>query len=341
MKLASHSLGEFGYLRRMLEQKFDNKIANLSMNFFGKNDVNAIYSFPFYPEFYPVHIAMLLKKPLILEFWEDQICFNYETDLTEGMSNKMAIRERQRGYSWFREITRLANHIIVPSNVLRDRLKTLGIEDKNISVVPVCTHVFSPKPPSYVRSRYNLGTQKIVYYMGSMSSWHDLSCLITAMGKLRYRNAVLIISGGMKRIFSRFSKYVKEIDKQVIYTGKLSPNEVDFFISAADVCVAPYSLTYPSGFFPGAVVRYMLAGKAIVATDLPELREMFMGLNAGMLVQKNNPEEMADTIDFLLENPGQRYIMGKTAKNIAENNYLWHNHTTKLEKVLSSIETTK
>jgi glycosyltransferase involved in cell wall biosynthesis len=339
IKLASHNLGTLAYLRRMLEAKFDNKIVNLSANFFDRNNIDVLYSFPFYPEFYPVYVANLLKKPLLLEFWEDQICFNYEADLSEGVPRNIAIKERNRGYSWLKEITSLADHIIVPSSVLKNRLTTLGVEGKRVSIIPVCTHSFSPKDPSYVRSLHKLGNQKIVYYLGSMSPWHDLKCTIMALSKLRYKNSVLILSGGAERTFKSFSKYMKGVSNRVIYTGKLSPDEVDYYISAADVCVAPYNLTYPSGFFPGAVVRYMLGGKAIVATDLPEIREMFKGLKAGLLVRQNKVDEMADAIDFLLENPDESRKMGKVAKNIAENNYLWHHHTEKLEKVLSHITT--
>jgi len=261
-KITGQKFAISAYMRRLLEIKFDNMMKDLAIAFFAKNDVDILYAFPFYPDLYPTEVAKALRMPLILEFWEDQVCFNYESDF------------------------------------------------------------------------HKLRKRKIVYYLGSMSPWHDLKCLIMAIGNLNYEDVVLIISGGSKYTFKKLDKYIKRIDKPVFYTGKLSPDEADYYISAADVCVAPYKLTYPSGFFPGAIVRYMLAGKAIVATDLPEIREMFKGLKAGILVRQNDPDEMARAMDFLLENDEEHYKIGEVTKRIAENNYLWKHHTEKLERIL-------
>ncbi|XES76065.1 MAG: glycosyltransferase family 4 protein [Candidatus Bathyarchaeia archaeon] len=337
MKLISNNVQVFSYFRRTVDTKFDSKVINFSSDFFYKNNINLLYSFPFYPELFPTRLAKLLNVPLILEFWEDQICFNYETDLSEGIPYKLAIKEKNRGYSWLRELAISANHVIVPSTVFKNRLHALGVNQAKISIVPVCTHPFSQKDKTYVKTIHQLNGQKIIYYVGSMSPWHDLTCLITAVSKLLCPNVVLVLSGGTKYLFETFLPCIKKLNVTVIYTGKLSPDELDFYISAADVCVAPYKLTYSSGFFPGAVVRYMLAGKAIVATDLPEIREMFKGLNAGVLVQENNPQEMANAIDFFLEHPDQVIELGGIARSIAEKYYLWQHHTKKVTDILASI----
>ena len=322
------------YIRRLLEIKFDDIMKDSAIIFFTKNDIDILYAFPFYPDLYPTEVAKALRIPLILEFWEDQICFNYESDLSKGLSAGASLKERMRGYFWLRKIVEPAEHVIVPSRVLEKRLASLGADDEKISRIPVCTHPFLQRNPDYIKFFHKLRKRKIVYYLGSMSPWHDLKCLIMAMGNLNYEDVVLIISGGSKYTFKKLDKYIKRIDKPVFYTGKLSPDEADYYISAADVCVAPYKLTYPSGFFPGAIVRYMLAGKAIVATNLPEIREMFKGLKAGILVRQNAPDEMARAIDFLLENDEEHYKIGEVTRRIAENNYLWKHHTEKLERIL-------
>jgi len=117
----------------------------------------------------------------------------------------------------------------------------------------------------------------------------------------------------------------------------VTPAELGAYLSAADICVAPYNFHRPSGFFPAKVIRYMLAGKAVVATDLPEIREMFKGKPAGVLVPQRDPKALAESLDYLAENDEERLKMGTIAKEIAENNYLTKHHTDQLVKVFKEI----
>jgi glycosyltransferase involved in cell wall biosynthesis len=74
-----------------------------------------------------------------------------------------------------------------------------------------------------------------------------------------------------------------------------------------------------------------------VATDLPEIREMFKGLKAGLLVPQKDSNELALAIDFLLENNEKGLKMGSTAQEIALNNYLWKHHTSALVSIFDSL----
>jgi glycosyltransferase involved in cell wall biosynthesis len=81
----------------------------------------------------------------------------------------------------------------------------------------------------------------------------------------------------------------------------------------------------------------MLAGKAVVATDLPEIREMFKGRPAGILVPQKDPKALAEALDYLAENDDERSRLGMIAKEIAEHNYLTKHHTDQLLKVFEEI----
>ena len=81
----------------------------------------------------------------------------------------------------------------------------------------------------------------------------------------------------------------------------------------------------------------MLAGKAIVATDTPEIREMFKNREAGILVPQGNTRVLAQALDCLAEDGQERLRLGSLAREIAENNYLIKHHTERLTKVFREV----
>jgi glycosyltransferase involved in cell wall biosynthesis len=81
----------------------------------------------------------------------------------------------------------------------------------------------------------------------------------------------------------------------------------------------------------------MLAGKAIVASDEPEIREMFQDREAGILVPEEDPEALAQALDRLAGDAGQRSRLGETARAIAMNSYRIKHHTERLIEVFKEL----
>ena len=115
----------------------------------------------------------------------------------------------------------------------------------------------------------------------------------------------------------------------VTFTGFV-PNEwIPLYQSAADVLLMPYgrAVSASSGgniaevFSPMKMFEYMAAGRAILASDLPVLREV---LDETMAVF--SPLEQADAwesaLGGLLADPQQRQALGQSARNAVEE-YSW------------------
>jgi glycosyltransferase involved in cell wall biosynthesis len=334
--IANNVLPGYGFLRSRLSLSGDRAIGKHISKFLTENKVDLVYSFPWYPESY-LSAVKRTGKPLVVAFMEDQICFRYG-GLTRIIPKKHACKEAERGYAWLRHVIDMADHIVVPSSVFRDRLEKLGADMDNISVVPVCTHPLISERPEIVRARWKISPEtKVIYYLGSISWYHDLKSVLDALNETKRKDIVLIISGGWKGSFKKYAPLIEKIKTKVIYTGIVSSEDLDQYLALADVCVGAYEFEYPCGFFPATVVRYMLAGKAIIATDLPEIREMFKGSEAGLLVRQNDSQQIAKAIDFLLDNEKERTALGATAQKIAGSNYLWAHHTVQVNKVFEKV----
>jgi len=279
-------------------------------------------------------VSKELGVPLVVEMWEDYAQFGVETMMAMSLPKPSIIRQTKRAYSWMADIARDADRVIVPATVFSERLCQLGIEKRKIHVVPVCVRPTPNSDRNLMRRKHNMNThEKMVFHIGSATPWHDLTTLFESLRHIKSR--IIVIISGKRPELSLPTQNFQNV--KVSFTGKVTPAELGAYLSAADICVAPYNFHQPSGFFPAKVIRYMLAGKAIVATDLPEIREMYKGKPAGVLVPQRDPKALAEALDYLAENDEERLKMGTIAKEIAENNYLTRHHTDQLVKVFKEI----
>ncbi|MDQ0190123.1 GT4 family glycosyltransferase PelF [Alicyclobacillus cycloheptanicus] len=108
-------------------------------------------------------------------------------------------------------------------------------------------------------------------------------------------------------------RLVKELklENTVVFCGQTS--DIAAAYEQGDVAV----LSSISEAFPYSIVEAMLAGKAIVSTDVGGVSEA-LG-DTGILVPPGEPQALADGLIRLLNNPGLRSEMGQNARDRALN----------------------
>jgi glycosyltransferase involved in cell wall biosynthesis len=95
------------------------------------------------------------------------------------------------------------------------------------------------------------------------------------------------------------------ITGRVTFTGLVEPAHVAQLLTQADVLVLPNPASAISTWYtsPLKLFEYMAAGRPIVSSDLPSVREILRdGVNA-LLVPPGDPVALASAIDRLLTNP--------------------------------------
>ena len=81
---------------------------------------------------------------------------------------------------------------------------------------------------------------------------------------------------------------------------------------------------------PIKMFEYMSLGIAVIASDFPLWREIIEKVRCGVLVNPQDPEDIASAIRWLLENPNEAADMGRRGWEAVNKNYNWSNE----EKVL-------
>jgi glycosyltransferase involved in cell wall biosynthesis len=83
-------------------------------------------------------------------------------------------------------------------------------------------------------------------------------------------------------------------------------------------------VTLPSYYgegVPKVLLEAAASGRPIVTTDWPGCRDVVQHGGNGLLVQPRDPEGLADALERLLRNPGERAAMGARGRTIAEQEF--------------------
>ncbi len=174
-------------------------------------------------------------------------------------------------------------------------------------------------------------------YLGSLHPWKGVETLIRALPHVK-RPAELHIVGGNEQRIAELRKLAEELNValRVVFHGPVEPGRRFEYIHQADICLLPLTDTGLGGRYtsPLKLFEYMAAGKAIVASDLPSMRQVLTPEQDALLVPTGEPEAFARAIEQLLENPDLRLELGSAAATRA-NSFTWRNRS---ESILYFID---
>jgi glycosyltransferase involved in cell wall biosynthesis len=111
------------------------------------------------------------------------------------------------------------------------------------------------------------------------------------------------------------------VSDEFIFTGIVPYEEVSKYISASDICVVP-KRQLKSGYSPLKLYEYMACGKPVVASRVEGFTILEQN-NAGILVEPENPENIANVIIKLLNDEKLREELGRNGREYVVKNHSW------------------
>jgi glycosyltransferase involved in cell wall biosynthesis len=169
-----------------------------------------------------------------------------------------------------------------------------------------------------VREELGYGESDIVIgIIGRLTTEKGHASLLEAVCKLAGRNGnirLLIVGGGPLLIELEETVCKLGIEKHVIFLGVRE--DVPELVAASDIIAL-------SSFYEGlgiVLLEAMAAKKPVVATRVGGVPEIVIDGKTGILVEPNNPEEMADKLGRLADDESLRRKLGETGfENVREN----------------------
>ena len=222
----------------------------------------------------------------------------------------------------------LADHIIVTNESGRKVALGRGRQaTEKVTVVrngPELERLHGLLPDAELRKR----SSNIIAFVGVVGHQDGLDYLCRALCSLRSdwkQEDFLCIVVGDGDALSSVKALARELglDHKISFVGWVSDPEVYFrYLFTADICVAPDpSNKYNDRSTFVKIMEYMLAGKPVVAFDLPETRVSAEG--AALYASPNDYRDFAAKIATLIANERLRHSMGKLGQRRVETCLAW------------------
>lgn len=232
----------------------------------------------------------------------------------------------------------IAKRIICVSNAEARNYTRLANSSK-VTVIPNGVDIeYWRKLPKRGHFRNNYAVNgSIVMGIGRLSYRKGFQNLIRALPIVlkKIPNTFIVLAGEDFGFLTQLKKIVRDLDldKHVIFTGRLSNQEVKELYVDADIVVLP-SL-YGEGF-PIVSFEAMACGKPIIASNAGWAYDVIQPSINGLIVEPENYAELANAIVSLLEDDTLRQRMEKINKTVSLK-YSWDNVVNQLEKLYCEI----
>lgn len=213
---------------------------------------------------------------------------------------------------------------------------------RRIEVIPNginLAHFAGPFDTRAVRERWQLDGRIVLGFTGFVRDWHGLDRVIDAIakdgseGSTQPARMLFVIGDGPARAALEAQAAALGIASRVVFTGIVPRDEIPTYVSTFDIALQPAVVSYAS---PLKLFEYLALGRAIVAPDQPNIREVLDdGVNA-VLFNPDDAAGLTNAIDRLTGDAALRQrVAAGAAHTIERSGLTW---TRNAERVVALFD---
>lgn len=240
---------------------------------------------------------------------------------------KLARLERRELRVW-----RNADAYVTITQTLADDLATRYGTRNRVFVVPDGANAVARPPVVNTPARIRAA------YAGHLYPWKGVDVFLHALAATPGIDGLIVGGHPGERDLERVSNLARslELGDRLTITGLLPPHEVSNALAGAQIFVLPNTATAVSERYtsPLKLFEYLALGGAIVASDLPALREVLAHEDTALLVPPGDSAALAEALSRLAADPALRERLGKAA--LARSlHFTWERRAERLERAFS------
>lgn len=288
-----------------------------------------VFSYFSKPVIFGTLAARLAKVPRIIGMLEG---LGYAfTEQPEGLSKKAQLIKSIQVLLYKIALPQLDKIIFLNPDDPKDLLETYHIKVKQVDVlggIGLDLNEYVYQPIKTIVSPINF------LFIGRMLKEKGIHDFIAAakIVKQSYPNVHFTVLGSIDP-FNPGALQQLELDRLISLNIINYPGQVDDvqkWIADCHVFVLP---SYREGV-PRSIQEAMAMGRAVITTDVPGCRETVIDGVNGFLVEKWNPQALAEKMIYFIEHPEQVAIMGQESYKIAQDKFDAHKVNKRLINML-------
>ncbi|EAC4365702.1 glycosyltransferase family 1 protein [Listeria monocytogenes] len=246
-----------------------------------------------------------------------------------------------KNYAKIRKLIKEPDVIICPSHEIEQMTEDLFKQAK-IVYLPngVDEKHFMPDDENRlaVRKQYGISSQEtVVVSTNRMEPVKGMSYLIEAIPQIlnQYNQVTFLIAGDGSQLgqFEDKLKMYTNNSGKVIFTGRLTNQEIKNVINAADIYVQP-SLMEGCSI---AIIEAMSCGKSVIASNVGGNPDV-ISKETGLLVPAKSVVALKEAIEYSIKHPDECKLMGENSRERVENQLNWTVLAREIEQIYNSAK---
>lgn len=216
-----------------------------------------------------------------------------------------------------------ASHLLAVSQPVANYLKQFPGTALRTHVVPNGVNV---ERFAETATRESLADRLTIGFVGSLKPWHGLNVLIEAFADLASQllsSRLLIVGDGPERSGIENELIRRGLRDRACLPGAVPHVDIPDCLAVTDIAVAPYPRADNFYFSPLKVLEYMAAGRAIVASDIGQIRELIQHEATGLLTPPGDAQALSHACMRLAADPQLRGALGRRARSEASRKHSW------------------
>ena len=211
----------------------------------------------------------------------------------------------------FDNLLNLSDTLLVISPTLA---KLLELSQKRTIFVPNASN-----PLLFKETPIPKNEKKIILYVGGYAPMRGVECLVEAFNLLKKKRQDILL----KLVGANMPSNLGQADDIIIETNKFYPDIPEIY-SRAYLCVIPHVKNpYMDAALPIKLFDAMASARPIVATDCYETSKLINNEKCGLIAKGNDARSLADSIDYLLQNPAAAQELGQSGRQSVVERHSW------------------
>lgn len=233
-------------------------------------------------------------------------------------------------------VWRSADHVLPVTGRVAEHLRRAGVKESRITVIPngINPAAFSPSVDGGgIRGELGLDGKIVLGFTGFIRSWHGLTRVIDVLASMPDRDDLhfLVIGDGPGCAELETHARAKGVENRLTMLGLVSRERISRYVAAFDIALQPSVVEYAS---PLKLFEYMAIGRAIVAPDQDNIREVLTDGENALLFDPNDDDAFGAAIARLCRDEELRARLGQAAARlIIDDDYTWAGNARRVEEL--------
>lgn len=192
-----------------------------------------------------------------------------------------------------------------------------------------------PEKVAALRGRFGLEGKVVLGFVGFVRPWHGLEWAIRALPRLDANVHLLVVGDGPAQAALQEDAARLSVADRVHFAGRIAHQDVSAFVQNFDIALQTRAVGYAS---PLKLFEYMALGRAIIAPDQPNLREVLRPEVDSLLFDPNDEASFFAALERLSADAELRTRLGAAARRaVEETPFTWAENARRVEELAADL----